>query len=384
MADKLRTLILVAGMHRSGTSALTRCISLLGAKLPQDLIHTTKDNPRGYWESKEVVLFHQEVLRNFELRWDTVISRPNDFWSDNDYLSTRKWIQQYIKNSLRFNEIFLIKDPRLCRLLKLWIASLEEENVNLKIVIPFRIYSEVSISLHKRDLENDQHSGEGFNSHRALLLYLRYNLEAERDSRGQYRTFVSYTSLLNDWRLVVNKITSELDLVWSTNLTDVDQTIDNFLVPELNRSGGISTEEKLVVRHEWLELVYHGLQLFEQNPYDKEAMRIFDEVSEKLNTASELFDSVILETRDKYWAELKTVDNLKTKVKREEEKIFNLTKELSQSSSINKLLNSELVQYEEAKEIKQAQDQMLIRDLRHTLELKQKEVDELKNKLNGN
>ena len=39
--------IMVLGMHRSGTSALTRVISLLGADLPHGLLPPTQTNEAG-------------------------------------------------------------------------------------------------------------------------------------------------------------------------------------------------------------------------------------------------------------------------------------------------------------------------------------------------
>ena len=47
--------ILVAGMHRSGTSALTRVLNLLGAELPSDLMPAASTNPTGPWEAIELV-----------------------------------------------------------------------------------------------------------------------------------------------------------------------------------------------------------------------------------------------------------------------------------------------------------------------------------------
>lgn len=47
--------ILISGMHRSGTSALTRILNLLGTELGNDLLPPHADNPHGYWESGAAV-----------------------------------------------------------------------------------------------------------------------------------------------------------------------------------------------------------------------------------------------------------------------------------------------------------------------------------------
>ena len=54
--------ILVVGMHRSGTSALARTISLLGARLPSDLVGPNEGNPHGHWEPQEIVNLNDKML----------------------------------------------------------------------------------------------------------------------------------------------------------------------------------------------------------------------------------------------------------------------------------------------------------------------------------
>lgn len=52
------------GMHRSGTSAVTRLISFLGLSTPegQDLVPPSDKNPKGYWESMSLVALNARVL----------------------------------------------------------------------------------------------------------------------------------------------------------------------------------------------------------------------------------------------------------------------------------------------------------------------------------
>src|SRR5437762_1230512 len=48
MADA--RVIMVVGMHRAGTSALTRGLTALGVDLGEHLLLPGADNPTGYWE----------------------------------------------------------------------------------------------------------------------------------------------------------------------------------------------------------------------------------------------------------------------------------------------------------------------------------------------
>ena len=57
-----RTCVIVCGMHRTGTSAVARVVSLLGADVPKDLVSPDPDNVRGYWEPSAVVRVHNQLL----------------------------------------------------------------------------------------------------------------------------------------------------------------------------------------------------------------------------------------------------------------------------------------------------------------------------------
>ena len=55
--------IIVAGMHRSGTSAMARMLSLAGASLPERLMPPGPANPEGHWEPLDVTILNDEIFR---------------------------------------------------------------------------------------------------------------------------------------------------------------------------------------------------------------------------------------------------------------------------------------------------------------------------------
>ena len=71
--------LLVLGMHRSGTSALTRVLNLLGASLGDDLMPPGDDNPLGFWEHLGIVSVHEALLVALERRWDDPRPMPDDW-----------------------------------------------------------------------------------------------------------------------------------------------------------------------------------------------------------------------------------------------------------------------------------------------------------------
>src|ERR1700693_2046654 len=63
--------VYVLGMHRSGTSATTRVLNLMGLPVCQggDLVQQVKGNPKGHWESATLVRFNDAILRSWGAAW---------------------------------------------------------------------------------------------------------------------------------------------------------------------------------------------------------------------------------------------------------------------------------------------------------------------------
>ena len=71
------TAILVLGMHRSGTSALTRVLNLMGLDLPSGLMGPVENNNEtGFWESQEIADIHDELLEEIGSSWDDCLRIP--------------------------------------------------------------------------------------------------------------------------------------------------------------------------------------------------------------------------------------------------------------------------------------------------------------------
>ncbi|HTZ08801.1 MAG TPA: hypothetical protein VMB72_07005, partial [Acidimicrobiales bacterium] len=63
--------VVVLGMHRSGTSAVTRILNLLGADVGErDDLLTDYDNPAGHWESRALVAANDRILAAWGRSWD--------------------------------------------------------------------------------------------------------------------------------------------------------------------------------------------------------------------------------------------------------------------------------------------------------------------------
>lgn len=224
--------ILVAGMHRSGTSALTRVLSLLGADLPDNLMKPVADvNPSGFWESLDVVALNDDTLESLGSSWDDVVALSADTLASSRAKVATARIAALLKEQLGPHGLTVIKDPRICRILPLWCQAAQDIAAEPLIVIPLRHPVEVAFSLRRRD---------GFSLTKGLYLWLRHLLDAERLSRGRRRVFCDYTALLADWRTEVVRICRDLTLTWPICPDAVSAEIDAFLSPALRNHTPVS------------------------------------------------------------------------------------------------------------------------------------------------
>jgi hypothetical protein len=215
-----RHAILVAGMHRSGTSALTRTLSLRGATLPRRMLKPAPDNETGFWEPVEIVAIHDELLVSAGSSWDDNSEFPLSWFTSNWVKPFKQRLVGALREDFGRSSLFVIKDPRICRIVPLWLSVLDEFGVAPLFVIPIRNPLEVAASLKQRD---------GFSEVKSLFLWLSHFLAAERDTRGFRRSFVTYDDLLSDWEKVVDRIGRDLHINWPYRSVVFNLEIDNFL-----------------------------------------------------------------------------------------------------------------------------------------------------------
>ena len=218
-----RRAIVILGMHRSGTSALTRLLSLRGAALPRRLMPPVKNNNEtGFWEPQEIVFVHDQLLAAMGSRWDDV--RPlNAQWFAGDAAKDFQYrLVTIVQEEFGSSPLFVLKDPRICRLLPLWMKVFEQADIKPFFVLVVRHPFEVVSSLQERD---------GFSSNKAIILWLRHVLEAERESRGYPRSVVTFDAILSDWKSVTQRIANDLGIHWTIDVNDAEESIVNFLAP---------------------------------------------------------------------------------------------------------------------------------------------------------
>lgn len=223
--------VVVLGMHRSGTSALARVLSLLGCGLPEDLMDPIAgNNDTGFWESRDIADFNDALLAAMGSHWDDWRAMP-EAWCDSP--GARDWYpraRDLLASSFAGQALIVLKDPRICRLLPFWQRVIEGAGYQPRLVLPLRHPLEVAASLRRRD---------AFSPRKGQVLWLRHVLDAERDSRSLPRVVVRYATLLDDWRGELGRIRAGLGLALPRWSATAEVEIDRFLRDDLrhNQTG---------------------------------------------------------------------------------------------------------------------------------------------------
>jgi hypothetical protein len=222
-----RDVVLVLGMHRSGTSSVAGSLVKLGARAPKTLEEANRFNPRGYWESTRLMALNDEILRSAGSAWD-------DWWAFNVSWYASQIAEEYerraaaeIMNEFGSCSLAVAKDPRMCRMMPFWSKVFNATGQSMRIVIPVRSPLEVSRSLWVTDQ---------IPVNKSLLLWLRHVLDAERVSREQPRAVIDWTAFIADWRLVIARIGEQIGISWPRLSDKAAAEIDHFLSPNLRHN----------------------------------------------------------------------------------------------------------------------------------------------------
>lgn len=214
--------ILVLGMHRSGTSAATRVLSLLGADLGAKLLQPAKDNIKGFWEHRGVVAIHEQLLAELGRSWQDIRSLPAGWLESSAAREAREALLETLSRDFAASTLWAVKEPRLCRLLPLWLPLANELNVRFHAVHISRHPDEVAGSLRVRNGMSPEH---------ARLLWMQYVVEAHAASRGLPRAILHFDELLSDWKGGMSAVAKHLGLDWPVPMERAAPDIEDFLSP---------------------------------------------------------------------------------------------------------------------------------------------------------
>lgn len=201
----MNRILLVLGMHRSGTSLIARSLKCLGADLGETAEWSGPDNPTGFWEHQGVLAVSEQVLRLCGARWDDPPDRRHltDLCRTlPDLVYLRGAAEHALCREVDRFPLFAVKDPRLCVLLSFWRPVLAGLGA-ISVIRVVRHPDAVAASLQRRN---------GMERDRALRLWLRHIQAAREEISGWPSLVVDYDLMMLQPATELTRIGRRLDL----------------------------------------------------------------------------------------------------------------------------------------------------------------------------
>lgn len=221
-----KRIIVVLGMHRSGTSAVTRALVAVGANVGDNLLPAGADNPKGFWEDKDFVLLNERILGVLGAAYDSLQLLPAGFENDPRLAELFLEAALLLRGKLATSDLFALKDPRTCRLLPFWQRVFDHLQLHVAYVIAVRNPLSVAQSLRRRN---------HFPERKSYWLWLQHYALAVAGTGDATRLFVDYDALLARPERELERFAAELDL--AGNEAALDEYMNTFLSRDLRHAN---------------------------------------------------------------------------------------------------------------------------------------------------
>jgi hypothetical protein len=220
-------IVLVLGMHRSGTSLCSHVLSALGIDMADKISNPGAtsphpSNPRGHWERWEIVEFHDRILGLFNrdyLGCFHDFALPVAWWADPRVAQIRREIIAFLQQRMG-DGYFGFKDPRTVRLLPMWHQIFSELKLAPRLVLCLRNPAQVARSLHARDGVDPVNGEYRWLVH--MIDFYRYT------SNFDYCT-VEYEAWFSNPAANIDKLFKFLELPWQQSESDLTLLLSDLI-----------------------------------------------------------------------------------------------------------------------------------------------------------
>lgn len=217
----VRRIVVVIGMHRSGTSVVTRGLRVLGVDLGDRLMPASPGiNEKGFWEDLDLHALSEDLLGHLGRTWHDVTPIPEAALTGSGAAPYVSRAVDLLRDKMRESRLFGFKDPRTARLLPFWRRVFEVLGVEASYVIALRHPNSVADSLAARN---------GFDAEKSHRLWLQHMAASLQGSAGRLRVVVSYDRLMDDPAGQLQRIADLLRLEFDAGSTEFAEYAGEFL-----------------------------------------------------------------------------------------------------------------------------------------------------------
>lgn len=231
-----KKIYVVLGMHRSGTSAITRGLQVLGVALGDRLMpQAPGNNEKGFWEDVDINRLNIDLLEYLGDDWDCLVPLSPIELQRPEIDTFRLRAIEILRNRLESTSVYGMKDPRISRLLPFWQSVFSHLGVDVSYIVACRNPMSVVRSLQARD---------GFALEKGYQLWLEYSIASLRDTKGQRSIVVDYDRLMEAPASQLSRISEGLGLEFDEESTAYAEYRNEFLEAGLRHSRFNSVDLK--------------------------------------------------------------------------------------------------------------------------------------------
>lgn len=231
LANHIGTVVIVLGMHRSGTSAFTGALKIAGFDLGRDIMQANEYNVKGYFENNKIVELNDKILGYFNASWDSMFFLPEKWEEDQRLKQSKLDAIQIINSEFNGKNNIAIKDPRFGILLPFWKSVFETLNIKPNYCVVLRSPIEISLSLENRD---------HFSIQKSHILWTNYLMAIELSTRAEERIFIDFPEFLKSPIGTLKKLSSYFKLNDSFPKPEMETEIEEFVSPKLRHHNSAS------------------------------------------------------------------------------------------------------------------------------------------------
>ena len=182
--------VFITGMHRSGSSALSRAMTTLGIHHSTNLMNASEDNKKGYWEDNDFISFNDDLLRRTGQLWE----EPKLIKTDELLMLAEEKASEassLLKDKIENKRITCLKDPRLCNLAPFWKQICKINRTPYHFIASYRDPLSTAISIQIRD---------SINAEKALSMWCTYYINLLESVNSGELKLVNFDKLLTETR----------------------------------------------------------------------------------------------------------------------------------------------------------------------------------------
>jgi hypothetical protein len=236
--------VVVLGPHRSGTSALTKILNLLGVHLGERgrlVGPVRRDNDKGFFENVRIMSVNDALLQAWGGEWHDPPVLAEGWHHDARVEELRSRAREILAEDFAGAELWGFKDPRSCLTLPFW----RELIGSAAYVICHRNALEVARSLEERN---------GIPIGLGLELWGHHMASAILSTAGERRILLGYDELFVERRSVIEELARFVGRERAVEDPRLLEQIDGWLEPGL-RHHWARDDRSLPTRHATPELL---------------------------------------------------------------------------------------------------------------------------------